>query len=791
MRELLTLLRANIKKQKSTFISVTVLTLIVTSVLTAIISAEDNYKNGMAAAFEESDSGDALVLIKTELLTEELKRKVEESSLTERADYYPALMTDGMKCGSMEDTNGALLLKLREGIKLYKSDLNGFEDEIPALNEGEMYAPLGLMGKIGCNVGDTVTVGAVDGEKDFLIKGFVQEPFNGSQTIGFKQLFISDSEYDKLFELWTPIALGEDVFAVDFTAVLLHKAESCGLDSSKFLRQLNLETKITDMARASLSKQQSMRYSTLLPEVLIKLFSVFVIFLFIIVLILISHSISTEISSGYVTFGILKSVGFSRGRLTGLFFMQYLLSELLGITVGIALSVPLEKILSGSCRLITAAMPTAGISLLKALMIIAVIIAASSAVIFIKTLPLNKISPVKAIGGGKKDIYFDSRLQIPISRRFLTASIALRQFTSAKRRYIGIIFISLILMFFMLTVNLIINLLNSSSAMSAMGTEFADIAVYVSEEKADRVLPEAEELVKSVTKVIGTFSSANTYLSVNGENIYGHIIKDPNSLQAIIKGRAPLYDNEIIITEMVADTLEIAMGDEVTVSLGKYEGKYMVSGIFQTSFDSGMCITLSEAAMNRIIDDPERKIKISNISFALADSKDADMVISVLRGKYGDAVGVDIEQFSLNSYIGANVSDIMYMLQAVIYLFSAIFALAAVRMVTVRTFLQERMEIGIYKAVGFSSRTLRLGFGVRFMTAAAFGIILGIILSLLFSPSVVGIGLKMIGLSRIPSEFNLLSVAVPAIILALCFFAFAVLSSGKVKRVEARELVME
>ena len=63
MGEILTLLRANIKKQKSTFISVALLTLIVTSVMTAITSTEDNYKNGMKEAVKTAGSGDAVVMI--------------------------------------------------------------------------------------------------------------------------------------------------------------------------------------------------------------------------------------------------------------------------------------------------------------------------------------------------------------------------------------------------------------------------------------------------------------------------------------------------------------------------------------------------------------------------------------------------------------------------------------------------------------------------------------------------------------------------------------------------------
>lgn len=791
MHELLILLRANIKKQKSTFISVMLLTLIVTSVMTAIISTEDNYKNGLAAAFDAADSGDAVIFMKDKTLTDELKKSIEDSPLTDRIDCCPALITNGISSGSRKDGNSCMLMKLRDGIKLYTPDLSGFEKEIPALKSGEVYLPLGYMGKIDCNVGGTVTFNAADCERDFTVKGFVQEPFFGSQTIGWKQVFIGDEDYDTLFDLWSGIERednGKNLLAV---FVSVHKAADCKLDPGKFLRQLNLETKITDLAFGAMSRLQSERFSTLLPDVLIKLFSVFVVFLFIIVLVLISHSVSTEIRSGYVTFGILKSVGFSRGRLTGLFFVQYLLSELLGIILGIALSLPLELMLSNGCKLITAVLPASGISVLKALLLTAIIIAATSAVIFIKTLPLNKISPVKAINGVQGDVYFDSRLQMPISKRLLTASLALRQFTSAKRRYISVVFISMILMFFMLTVNLTINLLNSGNALRAMGIEYADISFHVRRSMADEYIPDVKEFVNSITDVTETFCSDVDYLSVNGENLACSIVEDPKSILLIIKGRASLYDNELMITEMVGNVLEIGMGDEVTVSYGAYEGTYIVSGICQNTIDSGMSVTISKSALNRIIDKAEDKFNIGSISFALANPDDADPVIEAMREKYGENENIGIVKHTVESYVGFNVIDIMFIIQYTIYSFSAIFALAAVRMVTSKTFIQERREIGIYKAIGFTSRSLRLSFGIRFMITAVLGIALGISLSLPFSSRAVGLVLSLIGLTKMPSEYNFVSVAVPAAILMLCFFIFAFLSSGKVKRVQARELVTE
>lgn len=788
--EILTLLKANIKKKKSTFISVAILMIIVTSAMSAILSSIDNYYIGFDRANETAKTAETSISIRSDRLSDELKEKVENSSLVKEVVYYKAMAVYGTECGDIRDGNSSFLEKMHSGILLFNSDLKTFSEEIPPLKTGEIYVPLGLMNKMSCNVGDTLTYETIDGFRDFKIAGFVQEPSMGSSSIGWKQVFISDEDFDSLYEKWKPLE-GNSFF--DFTIMLVYKANDCNFSSGKFQRELNLETKIADYALGALTKDQTMRFSTLLPDIITKLFMVFVAFLFVIILILISHSISTEIESDYVTFGILKSQGFSNGKLAKLFFAQYIPAELLGIVLGLFLSIPIEAAITDGCQLVTGVMPNRGLSVVKSLAFIAAIIAVSSILIFIKTRALGKISPVKAINGGKEDIYFDSRIKLPISKRFLSASLGIRQFTSAKRKYIGMIFISAILVFFMLTVNLIIELITSSNALNAMGAEFSEIVVYFNKETVEKYSDEVKELVTSVAEVKQIYVSDSLYLTMNGENIFAHIVDDPEMIFPILKGRAPIYDNEAVITEMVADTLEIGVGDEVTISCNEKDAKYVISGIFQTAYDSGMCFAMSESALRRIND----VFKIKNIGFSLEDPAQAEEVKRVIKEKYDIEEKYDgsnavwVEQYDVSSYVGLGVEDVIDLMRKAIYVFSAIFALVTVRMVCTKAFLQERTDIGIYKAIGFTSKKLRISFGLRFLTISFIGSAIGVIISLLFSAKVLGLGLSMIGLSHLPTQFNAVTVTVPVAMLLVCFFVFAYLASGKIKKVAVRELVVE
>ena len=64
--EILSLVKANIKKKKSTCISVLLLTAIVVSLLTAMLSVQKNYEISLELAYEEADCGEISINIERE-----------------------------------------------------------------------------------------------------------------------------------------------------------------------------------------------------------------------------------------------------------------------------------------------------------------------------------------------------------------------------------------------------------------------------------------------------------------------------------------------------------------------------------------------------------------------------------------------------------------------------------------------------------------------------------------------------------------------------------------------------
>lgn len=780
--EILTLLKANIRHKKGTFVSIILLMIIISMSMTAILSVQDNCTAGIENALEQVDAGDMTVYIKSEALTDKLLNSVKNHDIVERVKTNKAIKSDRAEANGKTDSNSWFLRELRDEYKIFNGYMSAYEEKTPALKRGEIYVPQGVMTKLGCNVGDTIKITTIGGEYNFKIKGIVAEPVNGAFTIGWKQVFISNEDFDKIYE--SVKANETDEKNADFTILQLYKSPDCILSDSQFKRQLNLDTEITDYASATGDREVSIYYTNLLNDIIIKMLMVFIGLLIVIELIVIQHSISTGIEMDYVNLGVLKSQGFTKGKIRAVFVLQYMIAELIGSVVGIILSIPLTKALGDVFQPITALLAEDNISVAKSLMVVLAVILISGLFISFLTRKVGKISPVRAISGAKNEIYFDSRIKAPICRTGLSSSLAMRQFTSNKRRYLGTILIVSLLVFFMMTINILGNALNSKSALESMGSILAECEVSFKEKVDDKTLKEMEETVERYSAIEKKYYLSTVYFSINGEERVCQIYKNTDALETFVtKGRSPLYNNEIVITEILADDLGLKMGDEVTISNNGTKSKYVISGIFVSMSDAGRTFAMSMDGAEKLGVDI-----VHYVGYSLSNPEMNDKIAHALNVRFGNVL--EASESDVDSYMDIYTIALNAM-KAVIYSFSIIFTLVVVIMVCSKMFMQEKTDIGIFKALGFTSQNLRMQFAVRFLIVSILGSALGSLLCVLLSGRLLSSVFRLVGITSFAVEYTAFTFIIPICVICACFFIFAYMAARKIKSVEVRELVVE
>lgn len=784
--ELFTVIRANIRHRKGAFISILILMLISAMSLTLILSVDKSCNDTLDELYEQTDSPNFISFIREDRFDDTLKSKLDSHKMIERYTVTDAIAADMVMSDGMTHGNTWYLSALKKDVRLVNDDGTGYEESLPELNKGEMYITFGAKSKIDCKKGDKLTLRACGQDYQFTVKGFVAEPMMGSMNIGWKWNFISDDDFAQMRKEALDNCSDENGYWA-CKVVQVYRADDCDLSDGKFKRQINLDTGLVSRSWGSMTKEMSAHYTNIYSEIIMGIMFAFIMILVGVVLIVMGHSITTGIEMDYTNLGILKAQGFSSRRIRAMFVIQYLLAEVIGSVLGFAAALPLISVLTGVFDNMSGFVAQTHIAAGKTGLVMLAIFTVSALFIVFSTRKISRITPMRAISGGKSEIYFDSRLKAPIGKKGLSALLALRQFTSSKRRYAASIVIASLLIFFMLMINGIGDALKSKKAAEMMGGLYYDVEIIINEKIDKKMSEEIVKVAEQHAKIRARYFHRQQYFSINGEEIICQIRAYPED-HYVSEGRACKYDNEILITELVADELDLKIGDTVTVTKNENSAKYIITGFYPSFADTGKAFCMSfEGAEKMGVD------YLGTGGFNLDDPSKASEVADAINDTFGtkmfearDVTGDFEDDEDYQMYNTAVIA-----MKTVIYSFSVVFALIVISMVCSKAFTQEKTDIGIYKSQGFTSKNLRLQFAVRFLIVAIIGSAIGTTVGLLFTESILSVLLKTMGISSFYCEFSALSVMIPIGVVCLCFFVFAYFVSRKIKKVGIRQLVTE
>ena len=76
--EILTLLKANIRRRKGTFISIVILMFIISMALNLIFSVRKSCDDSLNEAYSSANSADITVMLKDVLFTDEMRQKLDD-----------------------------------------------------------------------------------------------------------------------------------------------------------------------------------------------------------------------------------------------------------------------------------------------------------------------------------------------------------------------------------------------------------------------------------------------------------------------------------------------------------------------------------------------------------------------------------------------------------------------------------------------------------------------------------------------------------------------------------------
>lgn len=773
--EIRTLFKANLKSHKGTCFGIFVLLAFVSLSLCSVLTVWQNSNRYVADEMERLGYGELTAWVSGIPDVEPLVREI--SSLSEVDEVgIQALIFSEYEIGEQEsDSEGQLITYDPESYpyRFFGDDLSGYQAAPEEILPGELYAAASMQSMFGLKVGDTVTFPIARSGRDvtFTVAGFYEDPFMGSSMIGMKGFLINEQAHRQIAAMIHEA--GIDGLAREGFMLHISKAEGSTLPAAQLGILLNENTALSGYTEFTHSKEAISGFMLTLQNVFTSLLLSFVVILIFVSMAVLSHSIGNAIEQNCTNMGILKTMGFTGGKIRLIQLMQYLSVALAGMAVGMLLSVPVAD---AFCRM---TVTTTGL-LVPSTLPLGICFPALSAVllllavfVWLRTGRVRKVSPVAAIRGNLTARRKGNVCFFPLRKKGLSFRMAMRQILSRKGRYVGVCLVAMLLVFFSSLIGRVDSWLgaNGEGLMDAFNPADLHIAA---QPMGETGIEDVEQTISQYTLITDSYDLAMPGLSVNGVDMTANVITEPERFH-MLSGQTCLKADQVVLTEFVAADLGVSVGDTVTVTGNLGNSEYTVSGIYQCANDMGMNLGMNREGFLLIgADSPN----LWCTHYFLSDSSLQPQIMQALEDTYGGDV-----YLHENSWPGLfGILSAMRLLMIFLYAMVTLFVLVATLLTAEKLLRFEQRDLSIYRTMGFSAGRLRHSFSLRFGLTAMLGSILGTLLSAVLTDPLVAVLMRMEGISNFSSHPGAIAIAVPGIIVIGLFVIFAWLAAGRIRK---------
>lgn len=781
--EIKTLWLALGRRHKGSLAGISVLILLLSVTLLTVLTVWRNAGDYVHGEMERLGFGDITAWVSGVPDIENLVNGITALPEVERAGIQPVIFSEYEINGQKSDSEGQLVTYEPEQYpyKIFTDDRTGYQTGNVKILPGEIYVPSSMRSMFSVEIGDEIIfrIARNSVDKSFVVKGWFEDPFMGSSMIGMKSFLICGQDHGEAAQMIH--GAGIDGLARDGYMVHIFQAGD-GLDTAEFNAALNNGTELLQYAEFTHSDDAISGFMLTLQNVFTGLLMAFTLILAGVSLIVMGHSISSAMEQDIADVGILKTIGFTTGKLQRIQLLLFLSPVICGMAVGGFAAVPA----AAAASLLT--VDTIGLLLpfrmplvlcLVALLLVFLII---TGFVYVRTARIEKISPMRAIRRQEgKEAGKGNRFS-PLSKKGLGFWMALRQIATGRMRYMGVCLVAVLLVFFASLIGRISSWLgpDGKGLMDAFNPSDLHIAA---QPFGTATNEDVEQVIRSYTGITDQYMLAMPSVAVEGADCTANVITEPERFH-MLEGKTCAGEDEIVLTEFVAADMDVGIGDTVLVSgeLGSFF--YKVSGIYQCANDMGANVGLSREGYQKI---GRETSDMWCVHYFLEDARKQAEIMEALDAAYGGDV-----YLHENSWPGLyGILSAMELLTYFMYVIVAIVVLVVISLTGSKLLVMEQKDLGIYKTLGFTSAGLRFSFALRFGVVSLAGAVMGIFFSALLTDPLVAALLRMFGISNFSSHMTLSNTLLPAVAVIGCSALFSWIASAKIKKYRLIALIVE
>ncbi|MCL2518448.1 MAG: ABC transporter permease [Oscillospiraceae bacterium] len=645
--------------------------------------------------------------------------------------------------------------------------------------EGDaIYIPYFMMLSGGYRIGDAYKLNLSGTELNFTIAGGIEEIMFGAQMNTIYRFYIPEERYNE-FKTQFP--------ANDLTLI---SARLKNVDDTVFMQADYNKAVSNEGLYYDFIYDNAKQARTMIPVVAAIIVTVFAILLLIISLIVIRFRINNSIEENMTNIGVQKAVGYRSVQIVLAIVLQFGLVAVIGGTMGIAISLAIipaiMKILEPMIALVWNPgfdIFSMAVSIVSALLL--VILTA-----FISAQRINKLHPLIALRGGITTHSFRKNV-FPLDKTFgpLDLLLALKQLVRNKKQAATIcIIVAAVTMASVAGLAFHYNMSGGQNNFAnALLGEMPDVNFMLKDADYGEELKQKMLARPEVRKAFGF--ETGVMILVDETGISTIIAEDCSQLegQLIVEGRFPKHSNEIALGPAILKVAGKKVGDTVTVKSGEIERDYIVTGVSQYMNSNGFNGIITGEGMAVV----QPEYKFFGYNAYLHEGSDVKKFIENVEAAEGDIFESIMDIKDNLSVVMDSMNGIFAAVAVGIAAVTVLVVILVLYIVIKTAILRRRNELGIQKALGFTTFRLMNQIALNMTPVILIGVVIGagagyFGLNPMVTALTGGMGIVKVNLP-VPVD---LTVIICAVIVILAYIV-SIAVSWRIRKISAYSMIIE
>ena len=826
----------NLKKNKREALSVMFLTAITMFLIGIAVCNITKVNTVFDETFAATESVENMVMFPEEKYRKEYKSILENDDRVSRVEEVDLLINMRAAYKKEDSEVGFIFACISENeekkIEKFEPKTNLTEDEIDNLTH-PIWLPVCFQYSMDFEVGNPFVLMLSGKEYPFEIAGFYESGLMAYSGSGYKCV-ISEADY----QLLSMVMDEKKVMVFDCEESFLHTEylDMCTEQSSENIGQF-----------CCIFTKETTKSATTMFITLYLYFLVAVAFITMIAcLFMIRHKISNDIEDQMQAIGVLEALGYKSKEISLAYVYEYVLTGGIGAVIGILLVLLSDPLLNNIIEVMIGyrVYGSVNLGIQFGIMCILVLISVLSALGKAKT--VKKFPPVVAFRKGISSHHFGKNY-LPLSKAKgnINLRLSMKELLGNAKSSMGIMMCIFATATAILCGFYMFDYLKEgvTAIIPVAGLEMGDVRV----ELVNGVDPyEFQETLMELPEVRKTLVTYPDYIvnakDKNGESYVAYTVvvddfKETENL-FLMEGRYPEHENEIMITLEIANRKGFSVGDSMVVEGDTIDKSYVITGIVNSLSNGGQNIYITseglknafpaenpkvlEIYLNEDIDRHEFSDKLTALYGGsventlkedgvtgnyedkirqVADEKMARLIslYGITDVDYSIKIGDRVISGNSEKFILRDVSSTLDLLEGqlgpiavgmkaislVIAGCSVIVATVILSVLAGTTVRRKRKDLGIMKAMGYTSKDLMQQITFRIMPIAGVAVVLASAVSVYLMRA---FGLTFFG---VVLDVNFWIMVPVDICLLIFFYLVTYISAGKTKEISATELMTE